>query len=192
MVGTKLKNVENTLSSSREKVIAWFFAYPSSEVSLTNLTKQVGISKTHASRVVSELVNERFLKLEVLGKIWRIKSNFKHKYFRTKRIAHNLSQIGESNILEAINNIIPNYSSVVLFGSYRKGDDNEDSDIDIAVEVKNKKSLEIIELGKIKKFGYRKNVIVNLHIFNRSNIDINLFSNISNGIVLDGFLEVKL
>jgi hypothetical protein len=30
-----------------------------------------------------------------------------------------------------------------------------------------------------------------LHIFNRNNIDDNLFNNIANGILLWGFLEVK-
>jgi predicted nucleotidyltransferase len=194
MVGSnKLKNVElNTNNSSRDKIISWFFAYPASEVSLTKLTKEVKISKTHASRVVSELVGEGFLELEILGKIWRIKANFKHKYFRLQRIAYNLSQIGESNILEIVDNEIANYSNIVLFGSYRKGDDTEWSDIDIAVEVKNNKPLKIIELGKIKKLGYRKNVAVNLHVFDRNKIDINLFSNIANGIVLDGFLEASL
>ena len=42
----------------------------------------------------------------------------------------------------------------------------------------------------IKEFGYRKDVPVNLHIFSRNKVDLNLFANISNGIILDGFLEV--
>jgi len=31
---------------------------------------------------------------------------------------------------------------------------------------------------------------VHLHIFSRNKVDLNLFANISNGIILDGFLEV--
>ena len=49
----------------------------------------------------------------------------------------------------------------------------------------------IEEFAIIKKFGYRKDVKVNLYIFVRDKVNTNLFSNISNGIVINGFLEVK-
>ena len=43
---------------------------------------------------------------------------------------------------------------------------------------------------QLEKLGFRKNVKVNIHIFSRNKIDLNLFTNIANGIVLDGLLEV--
>ena len=49
----------------------------------------------------------------------------------------------------------------------------------------------IIEMKPIDTFGYRKNVPVHLYVFSRNNVDINLFANIANGIVLEGFLEVR-
>ncbi|MAF35906.1 hypothetical protein CL622_02190, partial [archaeon] len=67
----------------------------------------------------------------------------------------------------------------------------ESSDIDIAIEVVGNKELQIKELTTISKLGYRKNVVVNAHIFSRSKIDKNVFANIANGIVLQGFLEVQ-
>ena len=85
---------------------------------------------------------------------------------------------------------MPNAKAIVLFGSYRKGDDNEESDIDIAVEVIDE-SRYIEDFGVIGKFGYRRGITVNLNVFSRDKINNNLFSNIANGIVLDGFLEVK-
>ena len=42
----------------------------------------------------------------------------------------------------------------------------------------------------LEKLGFRTNVKVNLHIFSRNKIDLNLFANIANGIILSGFLEV--
>ena len=98
----------------------------------------------------------------------------------------------ESGILEVVNNVIPHARSIILFGSYHWGDDNEKSDIDIAVEVINNKKMEIIKLGIIKQLGYRKNIPINIHVFSRDNINLNLFSNIANGIILEGFLETKL
>ena len=85
---------------------------------------------------------------------------------------------------------VGNAKAIILFWSYRKGDDNEKSDIDIAVEVIGNQDLKIVNLENIHQFGYRKNVPVNLHVFSKNKVDINLFSNIANGIVLAGFLEV--
>ena len=48
-----------------------------------------------------------------------------------------------------------------------------------------------MRLGIVEQLGYRKKVNVNLHVFSRNKIDLNLFVNIANGIVLDGFLEVR-
>ena len=86
---------------------------------------------------------------------------------------------------------IGNANAILLFGSYRKGDDTEKSDVDIAIEVAGNEEVQVISLGQITELGFRKNVQVNLHVFSRNKIDINLFSNIANGIVLEGFLEVR-
>jgi hypothetical protein len=88
--------------------------------------------------------------------------------------------------------VVPSAKAIILFGSYRKGDDTEQSDIDIAAEISGNELPKIIELGFLQNHGYRKDVRINLYIFSRNHVDINLFSNIANGIVLTGFLEVRL
>jgi len=173
------------------KTILWFFAYPEKEFSLSELAGQLEISKTTANQIITKLVKEGFLRKEVIGKVWRISCNKNHKYNFTKKIAYNLLYIYSSDIVEKIHQFISNPRAIILFGSYRKGDDTEKSDLDIAVEVLDNDNLKIKQLGIIKKFGYRQNVVVNLHIFSRNKIDLNLFSNIANGIVLEGFLEVR-
>ena len=172
------------------RVVYWFFAFPTKEISLNDLTEEVEISKTTANKVVGLLEKEGFLKKEVLGKTWRISCNHEHLYNITIKIPHNLWLIYESGILGKIHQIFANPRTIILFGSYRKGDDTEDSDLDIALEVLDDKEVEIYDLGKIS-IGYRKNVQVNLHIFSRNKIDLNLFSNIANGIILEGFLEAR-
>ena len=108
----------------------------------------------------------------------------------TKKIPYNLQLIYESGIIGAAYNKIPNARAIILFGSYRAGTDNEKSDIDIAVEVLDNEDIRIETLGLIEQFGFRRNVKVNLHIFSRNKVDLNLFTNIANGILLDGLLEV--
>ncbi len=174
-----------------QKVLHWFFSYPTKEISLSDLSTNLKISKKSASIILKQLIEEGFLEKEELGKTWRIKCNLEHHYNFSRKIAYNLQTIYETNILEMIYEKVPNIKSIILFGSYRKGDDNEISDIDIAIEILDDEELKIETLGTFNQLNYRKNVPVNLHIFSRNKIDLNLFNNIANGIILAGFLEVR-
>jgi predicted nucleotidyltransferase len=179
------------LNEAYQKVLYWFFSFPDMETGLSDLAEDVAISKTTAKRVVEELIAEGFLERKVYGKAWRIKCNRKHHYNFSKKIAFNLAMVFEayeSGLREHILKIVGDAKAVVLFGSYRKGDDTEKSDVDIAVEVGDG-DFRVAELGIIPNFGYRENISVNLHIFCRKKVDINLYANILNGIVLEGFLE---
>lgn len=184
--GVKLSELERAY----DKVLHWFFAYPAKEFTLSELCEQLKISKTTANTVVLELEKLKFLEHEVLGNLWRIYANQKHPFFITLRIPFNLKSVYQSDILEWVVSNVPNARAVILFGSYRKGDDTEKSDVDIAVEVVGNKELEIVKL-QASRMGYRENVHVNVHLFSRKKIDLNVFASIANGIVLQGFLEVR-
>jgi len=193
----KILKVDVTqLNDAYIKVMQWFFSYPLTPISLTDLSTNLNISKKTASIVVKRLIEEEFLLKDEIGRVWRIHCNQKHYYNFTKKVSYNLSLIYsllyENGLINEIYKITGNPKTIILFGSYRKGDDVETSDIDIAVEVVSNEKLKIIPLGNLEIFGYRKNVPVNLYIFSRNKIDLNLFANIVNGIVLEGFLEVRL
>ena len=79
---------------------------------------------------------------------------------------------------------------IILFGSYAKGTSKKYSDVDIAVEVLENESIRTMTLT-VQNLGYRKQVPIQIHIFSRNKVDLNLFANIANGIVLSGFLEVR-
>ena len=185
----KLSNVD----IAHTRILQLFFSTPDLEMSLNELSGKLKISKTTAKKVILELEKLGFIIKKTYGKTWSIRCNKQHTYNSTRKISSNLEVIFENypNWRQQIIDIAGNPKAVILFGSYRKGDDTEDSDIDIAVEVSDNKNIRIVPFGIMPKFGYRKNVPVNLHIFSRNKIDINLFSNIANGIVLEGFLEVR-
>ncbi|MEK6825961.1 MAG: nucleotidyltransferase domain-containing protein [Nanoarchaeota archaeon] len=187
-----LKNVPIAeLERTLDKCLVWFYASPRAKIGLTDLAKSISSSKTATKQIVESLAQIQFLNKEIIGRAWLLSANQKHAYFITKKIPYNLSSIYESGIISAIYNVVPSPRVIVLFGSYRWGTDIEESDIDIAVEVINNQDLQIIKLGVIQELGYRQNVPVNVHVFSRNKIDSNLFANIANGIVLDGFLEAR-
>ena len=188
----KLKSEKVEIGRTYDKCLAWFFAYPKIKTGLTELSLSIQSSKTATKEAVEALLKREFLLREIVGKAWILSVNQKHRYFVARKMPYHLDRIYQSGIVEAVYRIIPQAKAIILFGSYRWGSDDEKSDIDIAVEVLGNKELKITRLGIIERLGYRKKVPVNLHIFSRNKIDLNLFANIVNGIVLDGFLEVKV
>ncbi len=172
------------------KVLYWFFDYPTLPISLSELSEKLEISKATAHRIVSELIKEGFLLKEVVGRTWRLTCNLKHFYNISRKIPYHLQLVYESGIIEKILEKFPDALAIVLFGSYRWGDDTHESDLDIAVELPEVEEIRQILLTRIN-IGFRKKVPVNLFVFSRDKVDLNLFANIANGIVLHGFLEVR-
>ncbi len=189
---TILKSVKvEEIKRAYEKTLVWFYAFPRRTIGLTELAQCIRASKTATKQAVDALITQKFLFREIAGRAWILSANQKHLYFKIKKIPYHLEKIYESGILDAIHTLFPQARAIVLFGSYRWGDDIEESDIDIAIEVLDGHELQIVRLGTLENLGYRKNIPVNVHIFSRNKIDLNLFANIANGIVLEGFLEVR-
>ena len=173
------------------RVLYYFFDCPDDAIGLNGLAEKVKASKTSVHEAVLLLEKHGYIKKESIGNAWRIYAGDTAGFnFTIQKIPYNLQLVYNS---KAINNIyykLPGAKAIILFGSYRHGTNNKNSDVDIAVEIAGNKGLQIAELGAFD-LGFRKNVKVNLHIFSRNNIDLNLFTNIANGIVLDGLLEVR-
>lgn len=187
-----MKNVDNIKTENiTEKVQHYFFSFPREALGLNALSKRINASKTATKTAVSALIKEGILTKEKVGNAWRISANQKSRLMIMRKIPYNLQHIYETGIVDAVYSKVPNARAIILFGSYRWGSDNEKSDIDIAVEILGGGKIKIDILGIIRKLGFRKDVKVNMHIFSKNETDINLFANIANGIVLDGFLEVS-
>jgi len=179
------------------KLMYVLFTYPEKEFSLSELANEAKVSKGNAGPILDKLYAEGMIQIVKLHNIWRIKANQTNWNFIKGKILYNLSVIYQSGIAEFLNELFRNPKAIVLFGSFRKGDDISDSDIDIAIETAEEKefrSIPLKELGHKKRVDEIEKILarkIQIHLFNRKNVDLNIFNNISNGIVLSGFLEVK-
>ena len=84
------------------KILHWFFSFPCKEISLNDIVKQLGISKTTANRIITKLIREGFIRREIIGKTWRLSCDIEHSYNRSKKICYNLNMIYESKIIAEI------------------------------------------------------------------------------------------
>ena len=163
-----------------------FFVYPTKYHYLIDISRKIGLAHTSVKENLDKLVKLGLVTESAEKKGGRkfplYKANIDNKLFRKHKAIYNLLSILESNLVESIEEkLMP--KSIVLFGSYARGEDTEGSDIDLFVECKKEQLI-------IDKFEKKLNRKIELH-FNE-NFKVypkELKNNIINGIVLSGFLE---
>lgn len=196
---------DHTLKIAMQKILAALYRFPEVEFSLSELAEHARVSKSTASRLIGYLKDDGIVYIEDKKIILRIKANSDNFQFKKLKIVHNLSRLYEVQLIEYLEKALDHPKAIVLFGSYRRGEDTSASDIDIAVETTEDTPTQEIDFPEQKpafrsyatlmtKKKYYENFLgrkIQLHLFNRKRVDINLFNNIANGIVLSGFLEVR-
>tara|TARA_Y100000310_G_C20424483_1_gene688327 strand:- start:268 stop:801 length:534 start_codon:yes stop_codon:yes gene_type:complete len=172
-------------TNTKEKIKEHFFMNPTSKLRVRQIEKSLGLSLPSVIRYCKELKKEGILKtLEIRNVIFYTADRANNAYLLNKTF-FNIRQIHKSEILIHIKEKLNN-PPIILFGSYAKGEDIEESDIDIFIESPSKKEL---NLSKFEKLLQRK-----IQIFKYKSIkDIknkNLANNIINGIMLNNYIEV--
>lgn len=179
------------IDSSKQRVMEILFRYPDKEFSLSELAKLAKVAKANINPILMELKKLEFIEITTLGNVWRIKVKMMNNLYIRSKIVYNINYVYNSGLVDYLIEYYKNPRAIVLFGSFRKGEDISSSDIDIAIEsneVKDYQIKDLIELSEFEKLSGKK---IQIHLFNREKIDKHLFNNIANGIVLWGFLEVK-
>ncbi len=172
--------------SSMDRTVEVFFRNPTKKHYLMDISRNIGLAHTSVKKNLDKLINLGLIveSIEKKGKrkFPLFKANRDNKLFKKYKTIYNISSILESKIIEFIEEkLMP--KSIVLFGSYQRGEDIEKSDIDLFIECK-KDELDISSFEK--KLGRN----VELHFNDNFNsYSKELKNNIINGIVLSGFLE---
>jgi len=117
-------------------------------------------------------------------KRWSIELNRDiHRVMQLKRV-DNLKQIYETGLADFLEKEFAG-ATIILFGSYARGEDILNSDIDIAVINRKDKQ---IDLTKYEELLERK---ININVYDSfKNIHKNLKENLCNGIMLTGGVEL--
>lgn len=169
------------------RILKVFFNYPSKKFNLKEISSICKIAHTSVKKELLDLVRKELVSKEVEKKGKRkfplYRASLNEDFVRLKRIS-NEYEVFFSGIVEFIRDkLIPN--SIVLFGSFSRGEDNEESDIDLFVE----SGIKDVDLSKFERKLKRK---INLTFKNEIN-DLNkeFLSNVVNGIVLYGEIRLK-
>lgn len=168
------------------KVAGVFFSMPTKKHNLKEISKESGLAHTSVKnyieilkkdgiiREIKEKRGERTFPLYV--------ADVNSESYRKQKIVNNVTDILASGLIDYLRDeTMPN--SIILFGSYSKGEDLEDSDVDLFVEAK-EQHLDVARFESILKRS------IQLHF--RESINMcpkNLRNNIINGFTLFGSTE---
>jgi predicted nucleotidyltransferase len=172
--------MEIKLSNKHLDILDYLFTYPRKEIHVRELAREINMSHTWVNKIVHDL--DEFIHIKK-GILTTIKAKSESKLFIKYKRIHNLWKIVNTGLVEFLTEEYMYPKAIILFGSYSLGEDNEQSDIDIAVITNMKKDL---NLKKYESAFGRK-----ISIQEISSPEHNFQSTLANGIVLFGYLELK-
>lgn len=174
----KQKNIKEIIKN-------YFFLHPTAKFRVRQIERTMKIPLPSVIRYTKELEKEEILKAIVTANIKIYVANRVSNSFILQKRLFNIQQLFNSGLVEYIKNDLSN-PSVIVFGSYSKGEDIESSDIDLYIETPSKKSLSLKNFEKKLERNIQLFVYKSIKKINNKELS----NNIINGIILNGFVEV--
>ena len=171
--------------NTKDEIKNYFFINPTSKLRVRQIERELKLSLPSIIKSCHELEKEEIIKKEKIAGAVLYSSDRTSKNFLLEKKLHNLKHLYNSGFVEYLRIELSN-PLIIVFGSYAKGEDIENSDIDTYIQTSSPKKLHVEKFERILKrkiqiFSYKSiRDVPNLHLAN----------NIVNGITLNGFLEI--
>jgi predicted nucleotidyltransferase len=139
------------------KIIVFFIKNPSIELSQTETIRKIKIAKATLIKWINFLLNKDIVNVKKIGNLKIYKLNRDNIIVKYLKILDNITE------LEKLKDLAIKYDlNIFLYGSAARGEDNEDSDIDILIIGKIKKEKII---GNISNISKKINKTIKFQIF---------------------------
>lgn len=113
------------------KVLSLFLENPHSSYYLRESARMLNMDPMTVKRALDLLVKDDFLIRTEEKNRTLYKANVENPALRHIKISYNLSWLREKNTVDFILKQMKSVSSIVLFGSFAKGENDKESDVDI-------------------------------------------------------------
>ncbi len=113
------------------KILTLFFENPTGEFYLREVGVRAKISVGAAKKYLDRLVKAGILSARRQGNMRLFRANRESPAYKQKKVAYAVEKIVSSGLLAALMRSTP--SSIVLYGSFARGEDDEKSDLDLLV-----------------------------------------------------------
>jgi len=168
---------------SRYKLLREFFISPTKSFQMRELSRKTKMSQPSVINNLKLLLKENLILKENNGIYPSYKANRDNSLFKLYKKNDLILRFESNGFLDYLyDSCLPN--SIILFGSASKGEDIENSDIDLFIQSPEKK----IDLEKYEKTFGRKIELFFKEDF--SKLSNELKNNLINGIIIKGYLKV--
>jgi predicted nucleotidyltransferase len=157
------------------KVAEILFIEPTKTHFIKEISKRINLAHTSVKKHILDLIDLGLVVKSNSEVFPGYKANRGNPEFIFYKKISNLISLKESKLTDFLGEKYP--KSIILFGSYDKGEDIETSDIDIFIDCKKFK----VDLKKYEKDLNRK-----VHLLFKEEVNKSLIGNINQGIVLFG------
>ena len=120
------------------KFVEFFLNNPYREVYIRELAKELKISPFATKKYADILVKEGLILDEKKANLRYMKANSNSIFFKHLKISYSLRELLKSGLIDFLKENLANITSIILFGSLAKGEDSDESDIDILIIGKQK------------------------------------------------------
>src|SRR3989338_8850597 len=171
---------------SSYQVARRIFNYPNTVFHIRKLAKETGLSTTAVESAIHELQEHQIIRVQDNDLTKNIQADLNSDAFRFYKRVFNLYQL--HSLLEAIKRPFQP-KAIVIFGSFAKGEDIEESDVDILIITNRKDEGSLSKIIKITEKELNRTIA--LHILESLDESEPEFRNaVANGIVVYGYLKV--
>jgi len=170
------------LTNLQQEIVRLLFIRAGTALNARRISKYLQVSQPAVAKALPELKKREIINVnqDKESKRWAIELNKDNNKIMQIKRADNIKQIYESGLADFLEKEFAG-STIILFGSYSRGEDIVNSDIDIAIIGRKEKEINLVSFEKVLQREIRINFYDSFE-----NIDKNLKENLFNGIVLAG------
>jgi len=164
-------------SNKLDKVKELFYEHPLENFTIREIAEKTKIPKSTIKNYLDQLKSEKLVNKD--------NQSTYSNYFKIKKTHYYIEKMFEAGLIDyLVKELTP--ETIILFGSFRKGESVKESDLDLFVVSHSKKKL---DLG-----GFERKLKHNIELHLKTSINKlhdNLFNNVVNGIKLSGSFKVR-
>ncbi|HLC96044.1 MAG TPA: nucleotidyltransferase domain-containing protein [Candidatus Nanoarchaeia archaeon] len=174
------------LTNLQQEILRLLFVRAGASLNQRQISKILDVTPPAVMKALPGLEKEGLIKIQQdkETKRWSIELNRDHHKVMQLKRADNLKQIYESGLADFLEKEFAG-ASILLFGSYSRGEDMVNSDIDIAIVGRKDKLIDAAPYEKLLE----RNININFYDSFKK-IHRHLKENLCNGIVLMGGVEL--
>lgn len=165
------------LKSKKDGLMEFFYRNPLSKLTVRELAAKTGLSRSTVQYQLQQLKKENIVS----------KSNqwIDNWYNRLQKTNYYIKKMADNGLIDYLEKELA-ASAIILFGSFRKGESVQESDIDLFIECAREKKIDLTKFERV--LGHKIQLFTKPKI---AKLPPHLLNNVINGIKLKGYFTIK-